>query len=86
MMGPHSYIMMVQSSLPKDVVFSAHVCMHNATYIFPQQQILFPVETADRNPVWDYWVSQKKVPVIFNFFRKSVHHHIDIKAKDLIGC
>ena len=38
---PHSYSIMV--------VFSAHMCMHNAAHIFLKRQILFLVETASIN-------------------------------------
>ena len=38
---------MVYSFLPKNVFFSAHVCMYNAAYIFQQWQILFPIQTVD---------------------------------------
>ena len=34
-------------SLPKIVGFFAHVCMHNATYICPWRQSLFPVEAGN---------------------------------------
>ena len=38
---PHPHILMGQSSLLKNVVFSTHMCLHNVAYIFLQWQILF---------------------------------------------
>ena len=72
--------------MPKNVVFSTHVCMHNAIYIFPQRQILFLFESADSNSGLGsvvLWLSKRGVINNFFIFHDIICHNII--CLDIIG-